>query len=78
MWCALCSWTDNIHIAVDFLVNLSVGASSTWLLEQVCSHTLLHSQPHLPCVLQAKKVVVFLGRASPTRMVNELMKELEV
>jgi len=29
-------------------------------------------------ILQAKKVIVFLGRASPTHMVKELMKELEV
>ena len=40
--------------------------------------TLHYFEPHPLCVLQAKKVVVFLGRASPTHMVKELMKELEV
>ena len=33
---------------------------------------------HAHYFLQAKKIVVFLGRASPTHMIKELMKELEV
>lgn len=33
---------------------------------------------HAHYFLQAKKIVVFLGRASPTHVVKELMKELEV
>lgn len=57
---------------------MSAGVGSKWLLEQV-SDPATH-----PCCLvatpthQAKKVVVFLGRAKPAYMVRELIKELEV
>ncbi|XP_065885600.1 protein furry homolog isoform X2 [Dysidea avara] len=59
LWCALCDWSNNARIILDYLIYMSAGVGSNWLLEQ------------------AKKVVVFLGRAKPTRMVRELIKELE-